>query len=134
MTVQELSEKVVQPYGFTWVASHFEGKRKNSNWKSQSVFALDFDNGITFEAVSDRLKDYGLSCCFAYNTFSDSPELAKFRVVFQLGEVITDREVRRSIQLSLEALFPEIDKSCKDENRIFYGGKSLIFSDYDAYL
>lgn len=134
ITIQELSEKVVQPYGFTWVSSYFQGKRKNNNWKSQSVFALDFDSGITFETVNDRLIDYDLSCCFAYNTFSDSPELAKFRVIFQLNEVIIDREIRKSIQLSLETLFPEIDKSCKDENRIFYGGKNLLYTDYDAYL
>lgn len=134
ISTEELSHQVVQPNGKTWVGSHFEGARKNDSWKSQSIFALDFDSGIIFSQVLERLKEYGLSCCFAYNTFSDSPETAKFRVVFQLRNVLEDRTLRKTVQLSLEALFPEIDKSCKDENRIFYGGKSLIYTDYDNYL
>lgn len=134
ISTEELSHQVVQPNGKTWVASHFEGERKNSNWKSQSIFALDFDSGMTFSQVLERLKEYGLNCCFAYNTFSDSPEMPKFRVVFQLQEVLEDRTLRRTVQLSFEALFPEIDKSCKDENRIFFGGKSLLYTDYNAYL
>jgi len=134
ISIEELSHQVVQPNGKTWVPSHFEEDRKNDNWKSQSIFALDFDSGITFSQVLDRLKEYGLSCCFAYNTFSDSVETPKFRVVFQLRDVLEERERRKTIQLSLEALFPEIDKSCKDENRFFYGGKSLLYTDYDAYL
>jgi hypothetical protein len=134
ISIEELSHQVVQPNGKTWVASHFEGKRKNDNWKSQSIFALDFDCGIIFSQVLERLKEYGLSCCFAYNTFSDSSEMPKFRVVFQLRDILEDRALRKTIQLSLEALFPEIDKSCKDENRIFFGGKSLLYTDYDAFL
>ncbi len=134
ITIEELSYKITQPNGRTWIPAHIEGMRKNDNWKSQSIFALDFDSGITFHTVRERLKEYGLDCSFAYSTFSDSPEKPKFRVVFALGAVVIDRESRNQIQLSLMNLFPEADNSCKDASRIFFGGKELIYVNYEYYL
>jgi len=135
ITIREFAELVVIPYGRTFCCAYLEGSRRiNKNWKSQSIFALDFDSGITFLAVLDRLKEYKLDCTLAYSTFSSNEQIPKFRVIFQLDEVITDLELRNSIQYALIALFPECDKLCKDPSRMFYGGKEIIHNNYNYFL
>jgi hypothetical protein len=134
ITLEEFASFVTQPNSRAWVAGYLEGGRKNQNWKSQSIYALDFDSGISFLIVLERLKKYGLDCTFAYSTFSSSEETPKFRVIFQLREVITDKSTRDSIQLTLMEFFPECDKQCKDAARIYFGGKEIIYSNYDYFL
>lgn len=130
----EFSEQVTQPHSRTWIPACLKGSRKNDSWKSQSIFALDFDDGIIFEQVLERLKEYNLNCTFAYSTFSDSIEQPKFRVIWQLNHVVIDRGYRDEIQLALMTLFPEADKACKDASRIFFGGKEFIYTSYDYNL
>ncbi|MEL7071807.1 MAG: hypothetical protein AAGN15_24615 [Cyanobacteria bacterium J06581_3] len=134
INVRDLSSQLVAPISKTWIPAILEEKRTAANWKSQSIFALDFDDGIAFSKALERLHEYDLDCTFAYTTFSDSPELAKFRIVFQLECAITDPAYRDTIQLSLMMLFPEVDKSCKDRSRLFFGGKELIYENYEYYL
>ncbi|MBH8563746.1 hypothetical protein I8748_16370 [Nostoc sp. CENA67] len=134
LAMEELSYYVTQPNGQTWIPGYIEGARTADNWKSQSVFALDFDGGITFEKVKLRLEEYGLDCCFAYNTFSSTSELPKFRVIWQLNQTVTDIDYRSNIQLALMYLFPESDKSCTDANRMYFGGIDIIYKNYDYYL
>lgn len=133
-TIQELAEKITSPNGQTWLPAVLEGSRTNDSWKHQQIFALDFDSGITFNEVLNRLKEYGLDCAFAYSTFSNSPEKEKFRVIFQLDHVVTDKKFRYQIQLALIYLFPEADDHCKDASRLFFGGKDLIYENYSYYL
>lgn len=132
--IVEFSKQITAPYSRTWISAHLKGSRKNESWQSQSIFALDFDKGITFEEVLNRLREYELDCTFAYSTFSDGVEKPKFRVVWQLDYVVTDRSNRDEIQLALMTLFPEADKACKDASRIFFGGTKLIYTNYDYYL
>lgn len=132
LSIKDLSSQVVSPNSKTWMPALIEGKRIAANWKSQSIFALDFDDGITFERALKRLQEYGLDCAFAYTT--DSPELAKFRMVFQIEKTITDAAFRDTIQLSLMALFPEVDTTCKDRERLFFSGKELICENYEYRL
>jgi hypothetical protein len=120
--------------GRTFVPAYLEGKRNNDSWKSQSVFMLDFDEGITFEQVMMRLKENGLDCTFAYRTFSDSAALPKFRLVWQLDCCLIDKSFRDCFQIALMELFPEADKSCKDASRIVFGGKGLLCSNYEYLL
>ena len=134
ITLEELSKLVTQPNGQTWMPGYIQGKRSNANWKYQSLFALDFDSGITFLEVLTRLKEFGIDCNFAYTTFSNSDKFPKFRVIFQLNAVIIDKSIRDKIQLALMELFPEVDKSCKDASRIFFGGKEIIYKNYEYYL
>ncbi|MEH1784286.1 MAG: hypothetical protein V7L23_01455 [Nostoc sp.] len=134
ITIEEFAKSIVLPNSKTWVAGYLEGGRKNEYWKSQSILALDFDSGITFYNVLERLKEYNLNCTLAYSTFSSSEEIPKFRVIFQLEEAITDKSTRDSIQLTLMALFPECHKQCKDAARIYFGGKEIIYGNYDYFL
>lgn len=134
INIVEFSKQVTTPHGKTWIPAYIKGARNNNNWKSQSIFALDFDKNITFIQVLDNLKEYGLDCAFAYETFSNTAEIPKFRVIFQLNQSIIERDNRNFIQLHLMTLFLEADKACKDASRIFFGGKEIIYENYDYYL
>ncbi len=46
--IVNFSKQITSPNGRTWIPAYLEGGRKNENWKHQQIFALDFDNGITF--------------------------------------------------------------------------------------
>ena len=134
-----LAKQVTQPNGRTWTPAYFtendDGivKRTNACWAGQTIFALDFDEGITLEEVVKRCTQYQVMPAFIYNTFS-SVNNNKFRVVFQMHFEIQDMRVRNAIQYALLVLFKEADKNCKDASRMFYGGKELIYTDYDATL
>ncbi|UNC92730.1 hypothetical protein [Candidatus Contubernalis alkaliaceticus] len=115
--------------GLSWCPSTFtDGKRKIANFRSQQVFALDFDNGITWEDVKTRADRYRLPISFAYETFS-SVNKNKFRVALCNDVVITDSRIAKIIQLALMEIFPECDISCKDCCRMFFGGKGLIYTN-----
>lgn len=158
ITIKELATKVTQPYGQSWTTAYLiptprkdkKGNivknekqeiiltRQNEGWKSQSVFALDFDNTknsipITLDDVLKRLKFYGLNCTFAYNSFSNSESLPKFRVTFQTRQVFTDLYERDRIVGALHSLFPEAD-NIKEPSRMFFGGRELIYTNYSYFL
>ena len=126
LTIAEFARLITQPFGYTWSPGRFDGKRSNSTWLDQQVFALDFDKGtITVEEVITAISQFGFKPQLWYSTFSDTPELRKFRVVFFLDSTIKDINLHKMIYESLMSLFPDADKSCKDASRYFYGGKDF---------
>lgn len=135
INIVELSKQVTSPNGKSWVPAFLQGKRNDKSWQSQSVFALDFDSGMPFDQVLEKLRGYGLDCTFAYETFSSKPDLQKFRVVFQLDQSTICCDYRNSIHQTLMFMFSEqVDKSCADRSRMFFGGKSLIYTNYNYCL
>lgn len=124
LTIHEFLEMVTPPYSLTWSGGLFNTTRSNNSWIAQSVFALDLDKGkITVEQVYFRLKKLGIVPQLWYTSFSDSPELRKFRVVMFLDTPITDVSLYKLIILALLSIFPEADQNCKDPSRYFFGGK-----------
>ena len=79
-----------------------------------------------------RLKEIGIVPQIWYTTFSDSPELRKFRVVIFLDTPITDIRIHKLIHESLFSLFPEVDNVCKDASRYFFGGKNCTIVHTDT--
>jgi hypothetical protein len=132
--LEEFASLVVAPHSRTWVPALFNGERSNESWQSQQVFALDFDGGISLEKVLSRLGEFGLSCNLIYSTFSSSPTSPKFRVVFVLQEMITDKALRDEIMDALLVLFNEADRSCHDAARMFFGGRDLIYQNFGYRL
>jgi len=122
VTIEEFSAMMQQ--GFTWSCGIFNGSRSNANWIQQQVFALDFDSGVTPETILEILEPLGLTPNVIYTSFSDTPELRKFRLVFFLDTLITDVNLRNNIQLGLMKIVKDSDKACKDSARLYYGGKS----------
>jgi hypothetical protein len=132
ITINQFSQVISQPFSHTWSGGLFKGLRANSTWEQQSVFALDFDKGnLTIDQIFARLKDIGIVPQVWYTSFSDSPELRKFRVVMFLDSPVIDKDIHGLIFNSLLALFPEADRACKDASRYFFGGKECTIVHHD---
>lgn len=120
-----------------------------------SCFSLDFDNNTQIDYIQKELAKYSLRANLIYSTFSDSPEHRKLRVIIFLDEpfvfdVSTDELCKEAVE-SVEAInttFLEFvkgdyidkkgkslknaalsDDSCKNINRLFYGGKAILHLD-----
>lgn len=104
-------------------------KRCEDNYVQQQLFALDFDNGITFDEVKERADELHLAIAFAYHSFRSSEAQEKFRVIFVHEIVVDNAEVAKLIILLLIKIFPECDSRCKDVSRLFCGGKDLFYYD-----
>jgi len=127
ISIDPLSFAELMMQGRTFSPAKYKGLRNNDNWIGQSVFCLDFDSGIQPDEVIERLKENGIDPNVVYSSFSDSPELRKFRVVLFLDREIQCKLKAKDLILSLMKLFPECDKSCKDYARIFFGSKAIIY-------
>ena len=148
VTLGQLSKKIENGYSFT--PAVLEGGAKAENWKSQQLFCLDIDNEdksisgkhdkqrasepLTVNQVLDRCSSWNLCPALIYETFSSSADWQKFRIVFISENVISDRKQAEHIQLCLMELFPECDKACKNADRLFFGGKSILHTDETAFL
>lgn len=127
LTINEFSKYVSAPHSYSWTGSIFNGRVNNNNWVSQSIFALDFDDGsITVEEVYNVFKTYNIVPQLWYSTFSDSPSLRRFRIVLFLDTPVENVEIHKIISEGLLSLFDQADKSCKNRARIFLGGKESV--------
>lgn len=130
LTINELSTFVSEPYSYTWTGSLFDGIVNNENWTSQSIFALDFDNGdITIEEVYEIFNTYSIVPQLWYNTLSDSESHRKFRVVLFLDAPVSDVRIHKLITEGLLSIFPQADKKCKNPARFFLGGKQSFITN-----
>lgn len=110
-------------------------RRRKANFCWQQVWALDFDEGITFEEFIQRAIRYNIEPHFVYKTLSCNDEkLNKFRAVWVADFVCTHTTVAESIAKLLMTIFPESDKACKDASRVFFGGKGIIYENGGGYL
>ena len=130
-TVQELSEYLISGHS---IYCHESIGDKAVDWRSQKIFALDFDDNSNHDEIINRLISCGIRPCFGYTTFSDSPEWHKFRLIFNSNTLITIPAIRRVIINAFMVICPESDKACKDAARLIYGGKSLIYTTMMQHL
>lgn len=132
ISLDDLADKIEN--GHSFIASHTEGGVLAKNWKSQSLFCLDFDNGLTVAEFMDRCEACGIQPSIVYPTFSHTEEHPKFRAIFLSKDVIKNEEQRNEIQAYLmDDLFPEADRKCRNSNRIYFGtNKKAIHVDFDA--
>ena len=114
-------------YGYSFCVADFKGERRKENFKSQKLFALDFDNTVKYSVIKERAEKYHLPIALAYETFS-SVDLSNFRIVFILNQKIENLKKAETITKILMSIFPECDKKCSDSMRIFFGGKRIIES------
>lgn len=112
-----------------------------------STFGLDVDHkhnekgeditpayGEMYKEVRQRIIDYDLNTLFAYKTFSDPVKGERFRVIFKTDVPIFNWYLARSVLLGLEQIFSEyFDPACKDVNRIFHGGSSIIEETHQLF-
>ena len=126
--IKDLAESLTR--GQTFKPSFLNGK-KETDWISQQLFALDFDENTTIEEELNRCKELNILPVFGYTSFSHTPEHHKFRLVFCTDEAITDYNIAKQLQLSLMSVFNNCDEKCKNLSRLYFGGKSLIYKNYD---
>lgn len=125
-SVSEFVDIVTSPKSWLWTGAELVGGFGDRNWKSQQVFALDFDCGVLPEEMVERSIKNELTPNFWYTTFSDTPELRKFRLVFIFDECIHSKQDAVNILKYLHQIFPEADKAAKDLSRKFFGGKAVF--------
>lgn len=133
LTVEEVG--YLYSHGHTIYPSVFNGQSvSGEDWIHQQLFILDIDHELSMANAYKRLSEYKITPCFMYHTYSNAPELEKFRIVFCCKDCITDGDLRDRIQLILMALVPECDPRCHDKARIFYGGNEgrVYYADYEA--
>ena len=136
-----------------------EGKKTqdNSTAVRWQIIALDFDGSeetnISPSEVVNRLKDVIGLPNLVYLTKRNDPhrkgmhDALRFRVVYYLEEALTlesdkDKLYRRSIFHFLYSKFPDlvrdkdkvIDIGTIDENRYFYGGNTIIYSNNISFV
>lgn len=129
LTIRELAEALEN--GKTFMPSKLmkkDGvlKRSISNWHSQQIVALDFDESFTLQtALHDEF--FRSNAVFLYTTFSHTEELHKFRVVFVLDSVLCNYKKFEHVMTYLLTKYPQADKACKDGSRLFYGGRKVYW-------
>lgn len=155
-TIEKLAHYVVIPLwgdkaivgAHTWSPGVLRGGAKQENWIEQQLFAVDIDNEdkqtdalyskddprfLSLDAALERCERFGILPVFAYTTFS-APEREKYRIVWCLPEKTQDSRIRQAIQLALMEVFREADISCKNADRIYFGGRELVYENYQARL
>ena len=151
VSIEELANIIKSGQTFTpsYMKSGDDGKC-NKAWLSQSIFALDFDNSMTVNGdkvpvpnqitptqVQERLKNYGLKCCLIYTSFSNTIDWNKFRVIFQVEEVIMNPIDAMCTLLYFKYIFEkEIDEICLSISHHFHGSNkdSIIYIEPNNYL
>ena len=100
---------------------------KANDFIQQQLFAVDIDNknkNAPILQIQDALKicsQNNLPVLFYYPSFSHTKDKPRYRLVFMLDKVISDRNERNTIANNLCHLFEQADKSCTNADRIFYG-------------
>lgn len=132
----EIEQRIYEGYSHNWNYTN----RTHNYFILMSTFGLDVDHkhnekgeditptyGKMYEEVRKRIIDYDLNTLFAYKTFSDPVKGERFRIVFKTDVPIFNWDLAHSLLLGLEQIFKEyFDPACKDVNRIYHGGSSLI--------
>lgn len=120
--------------GHAIVPAHLIGGMSADNCAAMQLLVLDFDHGCTFVQIKEKCDAIGLKITYAYHTFSSSELEEKFRVVFVCEEVIEDLFIIKAALKMLHRIFTKCDHSCKNPDRIFLGGKELIYFDPSARM
>lgn len=124
--------RLIGDNGHAFLPGHLVGGNSASNCVGMQVFGLDFDDGITFAEIQKRCERYHLPIAFAYHTFRSSEEQERFRVVFVHETLIEDMFIVKIVMQIFHKLFPESDKNCTNPDRLYLGGKRIIYCDETA--
>lgn len=134
--MDKLAEYVSDGYAMT--PGHLVGGLKAEHCTGMQIFALDFDSKpgeeCTFREVQEKCKELDLPISFAYYTYSSTQELERFRVVFACENLIEDTYIVKIVLAMLQRIFPKSDTACVNLDRMFLGGKELIYKDGGARI
>ena len=131
-TIDEIAKYITYPFSYTWYPSKRNGALNNTNWIGQSIFALDFDDGlISVEDALERLHDLHIYPQLWYTTLRSSEALLKFRIVMFLDQPITSLQHHKNIHNAFFRIFKEADKACSNASRFYFGGQVATVLHYE---
>ena len=133
--------------GGTWVGAVYDPSGQGwGRFVGQRLFGLDFDNksGSTPLAPGDpgyldplealrRCKKLGIDPLCLYFTMSARLDWPRFRLVFDMGELVDDEVLATALIETLLGEFPEADQSCRKPNRIFLGSQGEIWECWQVW-
>lgn len=127
LTIAELADHINQ--GFPFCAQH-DKRRESKNFTRSNIIAVDIDKGWT---LADALTHPYIQqyAAMVYTTASHTAAQNRFRVLFQTGHGITDRDTMRAAHTGIIRLLGG-DGSCKDACRMWYGSRGsnpIIFNN-----
>lgn len=128
ITIPKLAQYLIA--GCSFKPAFLNGK-KEKDWISQQVFCLDFDNNTTIQKELNRCRELNILPAFGYTSFSHTPAHHKFRLVFVANKIITDYNTAKQVQKTLMQIFNNADMQCSNLSRLYFGGKELIYSNYN---
>ena len=120
--------------GVTFTRALFKGQRVTDSFEEQVLFAVDIDEGLSYQEFMKKSKDYDILPFLVYDTFSATPKQEKFRAVYLMDTVIEKKKLAELFNVMLIRVFPESDKTCRDVTRMFYGGKGIKYFDENNFL
>lgn len=138
ITISELVKAIEN--GQTFTRAEMSGTSSDT-WQSQQILLVDIDNTPRDKTPIDHplipgealklCQSKGIEPTFIYPTFSNTPELPKFRVVFVLDEPLTDATKARELNERLTKMFNDYRDSCadtsiKDGARLVFGTKNGV--------
>lgn len=129
LTIEELANYLVK--GCTFRPAVLANGRGDKHWMQQQLIGLDFDEGTTIQEELNRCKELNILPVFGYTSFSHTEELHKFRLVFCFDEVVIDKSIMSNIFNKFKELFINADTNTFTLSRLFFGGKNLIYKEYD---
>lgn len=105
--------------------------RKNSNFASAQVFAIDIDGGLGLVEAIEQIKSLGYQAIIGttrnhqkekWNADKTKfqPACDRFRIIFFLNQSIKSDDQYRAVFKTFKNIFPSCDDSCKDPARFFY--------------
>lgn len=107
--------------------------KTNEAWIEQQIFAIDIDKGLPLKEALKICEDYRLPLAFAYTSFSDT-DGDRYRLVFILNHPVTEIRIHTLVMDVLQQIFPQMDKQCKLPSQFFFGGKKLVYENYEGRL
>ncbi|PTQ97846.1 hypothetical protein C8P68_1034 [Mucilaginibacter yixingensis] len=123
---EELIKRIER--GFPFTAQVYEGKRHTNNFIAQTIFALDFDGGLTLAEADDICRDFGLNYLFGYYTYRHTETKPRFRLVFVCDGEVRDADLASDIYKVLTLIFnSKNDTGCLDLARVWSGTNKEIF-------
>ncbi len=142
--VRELADMLV--HGCNCRVCAVTGK-KDEGFESSQMIGIDIDNtdknhdplpeneALTIDKALQICSDNGLFLTFAYETASSRPGNLRFRMVFLLDEIVTDKDQWKYMTTKVIDIFsPYSDVSCKNPARLFFGSNTgaLLYENFNG--
>ena len=108
---------------------------KDENGNTVKRFLQPGEDGyITPLEALERCESLRIAPMVMYQSFNCSIENPRFRIVFDMGEGITEVDTAEAVMLNLHDAFPECDHKCTNLNRMYCGTDKAVWAICEAWF